>query len=139
VALPHPTTAMGWPIEPTGLTALLTRIDRDYPGIPLVITENGAAFPDRPDSGGDRVADPDRVAYLDSHIRAAADAIALGVDLRGYFVWSLLDNFEWAEGYDKRFGLVYVDFTTQRRIRKDSADWYRDLIARHRAATLARR
>ncbi len=131
--LPEATTAMGWPIDPGGLTALLVRVSRDYPQVPIVITENGAAFPDEPDATGERVADADRVAYLDGHLRAAADALALGVDLRGYFVWSLLDNFEWSEGYHKRFGLVYVDYTTQRRILKDSARWYQEFIARQHA------
>lgn len=74
------------------------------------------------------VADPQRTEYLDAHIRAAADAVARGVDLRGYFVWSLMDNFEWAEGYRPRFGLIYVDYRTQRRILKDSAHWYRTVI-----------
>ncbi|HLL65825.1 MAG TPA: GH1 family beta-glucosidase [Micromonosporaceae bacterium] len=127
---PIAVTAMGWPIEPSGLTELLTRLARDYPGVPLMITENGAAFDDKPDPDGDRVPDPDRIAYLDGHLRAAHDAIAAGVDLRGYLAWSLLDNFEWAEGYQKRFGLVYVDYETQQRIPKDSAIWYRDVIRR---------
>jgi len=120
------TTAMGWPIEPAGLTALLERVARDYPGVPLIITENGAAFDDRVADG--RVQDLDRVAYLDGHLRAAHEAISRGVDLRGYLVWSLLDNFEWAEGYRKRFGIVYVDYTSQRRMLKDSARWYREVI-----------
>ena len=103
------------------------RLGRDYPGTPLMITENGAAFDDV--VAGDRVADPDRIAYLDGHLRAAHAAIAAGVDLRGYLAWSLLDNFEWAYGYDKRFGLVHVDYDTQRRTFKDSALWFRDVIA----------
>ncbi|MFF3444039.1 GH1 family beta-glucosidase [Streptosporangium sp. NPDC002721] len=122
-----PSTAMGWPIDPAGLTTLLTRLSRDYPSVGLLITENGAAFDDATPSDG-RVADPDRVAYLDSHLRAAHAALAEGADLRGYLVWSILDNFEWAEGYHKRFGIVHVDFTTQRRVPKDSALWYRDLV-----------
>jgi beta-glucosidase len=121
-----PTTAMGWPIEPAGLTAILERVARDYPGMPLMITENGAAFDDRLTAG--QVHDPDRVAYLDSHLRAAHEAIARGVDLRGYLVWSLLDNFEWAKGYSKRFGIVYVDYASQQRTAKDSARWYREVI-----------
>ncbi|WP_338742760.1 GH1 family beta-glucosidase [Actinomadura luteofluorescens] len=123
------TTEMGWPIEPTGLTALLTRLSRDHPRVPLVVTENGAAFPDEPD--GDRVADADRMAYLSGHLSAAHAAIEAGADLRGYFVWSLLDNFEWAEGYRRRFGIVYVDYASQRRIVKDSALWFRDVIRRN--------
>ena len=112
-----------------GIEFLSARIARDYPGIPLWVTENGAAFDDRVD--GDRIADQVRIGYLDSHLRAARAALDGGVDLRGYLVWSLLDNFEWAEGYhkNKRFGLVHVDFPAQRRTPKDSADWYRSVIA----------
>jgi beta-glucosidase len=127
-----PVTDMGWQIEPSGLTALLERINRDYPGVPLLITENGAAFRDVPaPDDRDRVADPSRISYLDGHLRAAHQAISRGVDLRGYFVWSLLDNFEWAEGYRKRFGIVHVDYDSQRRTIKDSARWYRDVIRRN--------
>jgi beta-glucosidase len=118
---------MNWPIDADGLAALLIRLNRDYPGVPMMITENGAAFEDT--VNGDRVADPDRVAYLRGHLRAAATAVAAGVDLRGYLAWSLLDNFEWAYGYDKRFGLVHVDYDSQRRRLKDSALWYRGVIA----------
>jgi beta-glucosidase len=125
-----PVTAMGWPIQADGLTEILTRLAREYPQMPLMVTENGAAFTDRLATGGDRVPDPDRIQYLDAHLRAAHDAIAQGVDLRGYLVWSLLDNFEWAEGYHKRFGVVYVDYADQRRVPKDSAWWYRDVIRR---------
>jgi beta-glucosidase len=125
-----PVTAMGWRIEPSTFTTLLERISRDYPGVPMMVTENGAAFDDVP-SGSDRVADPDRIAYLDGHLRAVHEAIARGADVRGYLVWSLLDNFEWAEGYRKRFGIVYVDYDSQRRILKDSARWYRDVIGRN--------
>ncbi|WP_117208340.1 GH1 family beta-glucosidase [Allorhizocola rhizosphaerae] len=123
------TTAMGWPIEPWGLTDLLERLHRDYPGVPLIITENGAAFDDVRVDGG--VADHDRVAFLEGHLRACHDAISRGVDLRGYLVWSLLDNFEWAEGYRKRFGMVHVDFDTQLRTPKESALWYSKVIARN--------
>ncbi|TDC78388.1 beta-glucosidase [Micromonospora sp. KC606] len=130
-----PTTEMGWMIEAAGLTRLLERIGRDYPGLPLMITENGGAFPDNarveePDGGG-RVMDHDRIAYLDGHLRAAHEAIARGIDLRGYLVWSLLDNFEWAEGYRKRFGIVHVDYLTQRRTPKSSARWYQEVISRN--------
>jgi beta-glucosidase len=91
-----------------------------------MITENGAAFDDLVD--GDGVPDTDRIAYLRDHLTVVHEAIEAGVDLRGYFVWSLLDNFEWAYGYAKRFGIVHVDYTTQRRVLKDSAHWYREVI-----------
>jgi beta-glucosidase len=121
---------MGWGIHPDGLADVLGRLRRDYPHLPpQYVTENGAAFADRVQDG--RVADPDRVAYLDGHIRAAARAIQAGSDLRGYFVWSLLDNFEWALGYGKRFGIVHVDYETQVRRPKDSARWYAETIARN--------
>jgi beta-glucosidase len=121
-------TAMGWPIAPEYLTELLLRVHRDYGQIPLLITENGAAFDDRLD-GTDVVEDERRVAYLQAHVAAVERARAQGVDVRGYYVWSLLDNFEWEHGYEKRFGIVFVDFPTQRRIPKRSALWYRNLIA----------
>src|SRR5690606_13563747 len=89
-----PVTAMGWPIEPWGLTDVLSRLARDYPNVPLMVTENGAAFADKADLVSEQVADPDRIGYLDAHIRATADALARGADVRGYLVWSLLDNFE---------------------------------------------
>jgi beta-glucosidase len=126
---PGPATAMGWPIEPGGLTQTLVRVSRDYPDTPLTVTENGAAFDDELVDG--HVHDPARRAYLDGHVRAAHAAIRAGVDLRGYLVWSLLDNFEWAEGYRKRFGIVYVDYASQRRVPKDSALWYREVIRRN--------
>jgi beta-glucosidase len=121
-------TAMGWPIVPAALTELLLRVRRDYGDIPLMITENGAAFDDRIDGGG-RVEDLDRLKFVKEHIEAVERARAEGVDVRGYFIWSLFDNFEWEHGYDKRFGIVFVDFASQRRIPKRSALWYRDLIA----------
>lgn len=124
------TTAMGWGIEPGGLTELLLRLDRKYTKLPLYVTENGAAFHDYADPEG-RVNDEERVAFLAAHLRAAREAIQQGVNLRGYFVWSLLDNFEWAEGYSKRFGIVYVDYPTQRRISKMSARWYARVIERN--------
>ncbi|MGH3682792.1 MAG: GH1 family beta-glucosidase [Natronosporangium sp.] len=124
-----PRTAMDWSIQPDGLTEILERIADDYPGVPLMVCENGAAFRDTVHDG--RVPDPDRIAYLDGHIRAAHAALRRGVDLRGYLVWSLLDNFEWAWGYDKRFGLVHVDYTSQQRRLKDSARWYADVIRRN--------
>lgn len=125
--LPGPHTAMGWNIEPDGLTELLVGLHQRYPGLPMAVTENGAAFPDEVAPDG-RVHDADRVAYLHDHIDAVGEAMDRGVDLRGYFVWSLLDNFEWAYGYDRRFGIVRVDYDTLDRIWKDSAHWYRELI-----------
>jgi beta-glucosidase len=116
-----PQTDSGWDIIPDGLTSLLLRLHEEHPGLPLYITENGAAFP--------AIDDTDRVSYVDSHLRAALTAIDRGVDLRGYFYWSLLDNFEWAEGYAKRFGLVHVDYATQVRTLKSSAHWYAKVIA----------
>ena len=124
-----PTTAMGWPIVPDGLSRLLVRLSRDYPRLGLMVTENGAAFDDVVENG--RVHDADRVGYLDEHLREVHRAIEAGADLRGYLVWSLLDNFEWAEGYRRRFGIVHVDFATQARVLKDSALWYRDVIGRN--------
>ncbi|GAA3775705.1 GH1 family beta-glucosidase [Micromonospora maritima] len=126
-----PRTAMDWEIVPESFTDLLVRLHRDYPGVPMVITENGAAFDDKPDAEG-FVADDDRVDYLTEHLRAVARARQAGADLRGYFAWSLLDNFEWAYGYDKRFGIVRVDYETQRRTPKRSALWYRDTVRRVR-------
>ena len=126
-----PRTAMGWEIMADDFRQLLVRLGRDYPGLPIVVTENGAAFVDKPDADG-YVDDEDRVDYLASHIGAVAQAREAGTDIRGYFVWSLLDNFEWAYGYDKRFGIVRVDYATQRRVPKRSAHWYRDTIRRVR-------
>jgi beta-glucosidase len=119
---------MDWPIDPTGLRDILIRLRREYGDLPLFVTENGAAYPDRLTADG-RVADPERIDYLHTHLAAAHEALAEGVDLRGYFVWSLLDNFEWAQGYTKRFGLIHIDYETQRRTWKDSAHWYRDVIS----------
>jgi beta-glucosidase len=126
-----PRTAMDWPITPERFTQLLVRLHRDYPGLPIVITENGAAFDDEADAEG-FVRDDGRTSYLAEHIAAVADARAQGADVQGYFAWSLLDNFEWAEGYAKRFGIVHVDYGTQKRTPKQSALWYRDNIARLR-------
>jgi beta-glucosidase len=122
-----PYTAMGWPIEPTTFTELLLRVHRDFPELPLVITENGAAYNDVVAADGE-VHDPERIDYLRGHLAAVHAAITQGVDVRGYYVWSLFDNFEWAFGYSKRFGVVRVDFATLQRTLKDSAYWYRDLI-----------
>jgi beta-glucosidase len=121
-------TAMGWPVEPEGLGRLLRWLRDEYPGLPpIYITENGSSYLDilAPDKTVD---DPGRVAYLDGHLRAVRAAIADGVDVRGYYCWSLLDNFEWALGYAKRFGLVYVDYPSQLRIPKASYYWYRDVV-----------
>ena len=124
------TTAMGWGIEPDGLTELLVRLKDEYTQLPIYITENGVAFDDYADPEGE-VNDEERVAFLEAHFRAAYQAIEQGVDLAGYYVWSLLDNFEWAEGYSKRFGIVHVDYPTQRRIPKTSAHWYAGVIGRN--------
>ncbi len=124
------TTSLGWSVTPDALRDVLLRIHTDYPPVPLFVTESGASYNDYVDPTG-QVRDSERIDYLRGYFDAAADAITQGVDLRGYFVWSLMDNFEWGEGYRSRFGLVYVDYETQRRIPKASASWYRDLIARH--------
>jgi beta-glucosidase len=126
----YPVTAFGWPVIPAGLTEILTTLAGRYGAKlpPVYITENGCSVADQPDDLGG-IDDQPRISYLDGHIRAVADAIAAGVDVRGYLVWTLMDNFEWAEGYHQRFGLVHVDFETQRRTPKSSFDWYRDLIA----------
>ena len=124
-------TAMDWPITPERFTQLLVRLQRDYPGVPMVITENGAAFDDTADESG-FVQDDDRTAYLAEHIAAVAAARSQGADVQGYFAWSLMDNFEWAEGYAKRFGIVHVDYETQKRTPKQSALWFRDNIGRVR-------
>jgi beta-glucosidase len=121
-------TAMGWEIYPDGLREVLCRLHEEYAAPPLYVTEFGAAFDDVRVHDG-RIHDVDRIAFLDASIGAIDEAIGAGVDVRGAFVWSLLDNFEWAEGYAKRFGLVYVDYPTLGRIPKASFAWYRDLIA----------
>jgi beta-glucosidase len=125
---PGPYTAMGWNIDPSGMLELLTDISTRYPSVPLMVTENGAAFYDTVSEDG-HVHDADRVAYLHGHIDAVGQAIDAGADVRGYFLWSLLDNFEWAWGYDRRFGIIRVDYDTQERTVKDSATWYSRLIA----------
>jgi beta-glucosidase len=123
-------TDMGWEVYPSGLTELLLRLHRDWPVPPLYVKENGAAFRDELVDG--QVHDPERVAYLEAHIAAVADALDQGVPMAGYMVWSLLDNFEWTSGYAKRFGIVHVDYATQRRTLKNSGRWYRDLLQRQR-------
>lgn len=124
------TTGMGWEIYPQGLHELLVQLRDEYPVPPLYVTENGAAFEDVRSNG--TVDDPRRTAYLGGHLGAIADAIDDGVPVAGYFVWSLLDNFEWSRGYSQRFGIVYVDFDTLERVPKASYHWYRDVIAAQR-------
>ncbi len=124
-------TTTGWEVFPAALTSLLRRVADDYGNPPLFITENGSAFYDPPVASGGRVADPLRIDYLRRHLDAVKAAIDAGVDVRGYFVWSLLDNLEWAQGYSQRFGIVHVDFATQQRTLKDSAHYYRRVIQRH--------
>ncbi len=117
-----PVTAMGWEVYPDGLYDVLRRVHQDYAPAAIYITENGAAYPDHPRDG--RVDDPEREAYLHDHLLACYRAIEEGVPLRGYFAWSLLDNFEWSFGYSRRFGLIYVDYATQERTIKRSGRWY---------------
>jgi beta-glucosidase len=126
----YPTTYFGWPVVPDALRDLLVGLRERYGEAlpPIEITENGACYQDLPGEDGS-IVDTERIAYLDAHTRAVAGAVAAGVDVRGYFAWSLMDNFEWAEGYSKRFGLVHVDFDTLVRTPKASFGWYRDLIA----------
>jgi beta-glucosidase len=123
-----PRTAMGWPVDADGLYDVLVRLRREYGAPTIYITENGAAFDDESLVDG-VVEDPSRVAYLADHLHALRRAMADGVDVRRYHVWSLLDNFEWEHGYSKRFGIVRVDYGTQERVLKRSALWYRDHIA----------
>lgn len=128
---PGPLNEMQWAAEPHGLTWMLERIAFEYPAIPIVICENGVALADEPDANG-FVEDVDRIEYLEGHLEALAIAIERGADVRGYMVWSLLDNFEWSRGYSKRFGLVRVDPTTLDRTIKASGHWYRSFIAAQR-------
>ena len=123
---PLPTTEMGWDIVPSAFTDVLVQLHAQYRLPPIYITENGAAMPDEIENGV--IDDSDRIAYVQTHLDALADAMAYGVDVRGYFTWSLLDNFEWALGYSKRFGLVHVDYATQRRTLKNSAFALRDML-----------
>jgi beta-glucosidase len=118
---------MGWEVAPDCLRRLLIRVRDDYGDIPIAITENGASYEDPP-AVNSRVEDPERTAYIDAHLAAMRAAMREGVRVRGYFVWSLLDNFEWEWGYDKRFGIVHVDFRTLGRTPKQSGLWYRDHI-----------
>ena len=129
----HQHTDMGWEVYPDGLHQLLVRVANDYEPAAIYVTENGAAFGDVRVHDG-RVHDPERTAYISNHIDAVARAVADGAPVKGYFVWSLLDNFEWAHGYSKRFGIVYIDYPTLERVPKDSFYWYRDFIAGRRGA-----
>jgi beta-glucosidase len=128
-AAPH--TDMGWEVYPDGLHRLLVRVAEEYEPPEIYVTENGAAFGDVRVHDG-RVHDPERTAYLESHVDAVGRAVADGAPVAGYFVWSLLDNFEWAHGYSKRFGIIYIDYPTLERVPKDSFYWYRDFIASQR-------
>ncbi len=124
---PGKLTEMNWGVEPEGLTWMLERIGKEHPGLPVMICENGAAYADEVGPDGS-IDDPDRTEYVKAHIEAVKIAIDRGVDVRGYFLWSLMDNFEWARGYDKRFGIVRVDFETMTRTIKSSGAWYRDFL-----------
>jgi beta-glucosidase len=126
------TTSFGWSVTPDAFRIVLERVAREFTPLPIYVTESGASFDDYVDPDG-VVADHERVAYLRGYLDAAAAAIRSCVDLQGYYAWSFLDNFEWAQGYGKRFGLVYVDYRTQERIPKLSAHWYRQAILEHRA------
>jgi beta-glucosidase len=118
---------MGWEVYPDGLRDLLLRFNNDYELPPVYVSESGVAFEDELVDGV--VHDQDRCEYLERHFAAAAEAVVGGVPLRGYLVWSLMDNFEWARGYGQRFGLVHVDFDTQKRVVKDSGRWFSSVIA----------
>ena len=123
---------MGWPITPEGLTNMLVRWKNEFgERLPQIfITENGCAYPDGPDENG-KVADQRRIVYLEKHLNALLESIEQGVDVGGYFQWSLLDNFEWSLGYQKRFGIIYIDYETQLRTYKDSAYWYSEVVKRN--------
>jgi beta-glucosidase len=133
--VPHETVAAnGWGVDPDGLVEVLQRV-ATYSSLPVYVTENGSAWEDRPSPDGS-VDDPGRTAYLQAHVDACRRAIESGVPLAGYFAWSLLDNFEWAEGYAVRFGIVHVDYATQRRTVKTSGRWYGEFVRAHRSAIL---
>jgi beta-glucosidase len=131
--VPGERTEMGWTVDPSGLHDLITRYSRMAPDLAIYVTENGAAYDDKPDADG-YVEDTERVAFLHKHLVAVRDAVADGADVRGYYLWSLMDNFEWAYGYAKRFGAVYVDYATLRRTPKASALWYGELAKSGTAA-----
>ncbi|MGO4533802.1 GH1 family beta-glucosidase [Leifsonia sp. 2MCAF36] len=122
-----PVTQMGWEIHPDGMVDVIRQANQLAPDLPLYITENGAAYPDRVDSDGE-IDDPQRAEYLEAHFEAARDAVAEGLPLKGYFIWSLMDNWEWAWGYSRRFGIVHVDYRTQKRTPKRSARWVADFL-----------
>ncbi len=126
-------TSMGWEVYPESIYEAITMVKNTYGNPPIFITENGAAFNDNRE--GDKVHDPKRVSFLNDYLAMVKKAIDDGAQVKGYFVWSLMDNFEWSVGFDKRFGLVYVDFATQERIIKDSGYWYRDLISAQNGKT----
>jgi beta-glucosidase len=128
--LGYPVTDFGWPVVPDALREWLVMARARFRAAlpPLMVTESGCSYSTGPDENGE-VNDYARIDYLESHLEAVAHAIQRGVDVRGYYCWSLMDNFEWAEGYTQRFGLVHVDFETQKRIPKRSFDWYRQFIA----------
>ncbi|WP_433418365.1 GH1 family beta-glucosidase [Microtetraspora malaysiensis] len=128
-SVPTAVTAMGWPIMPSGLSLVLRRLSEEYPETDVMITENGADFVDV--VAGDGVHDIERMSFLEEHLRALRASLDEGARVRGYLLWSLLDCVEWADGYRRKFGIVHVDFTTQRRLLKDSALWYRDVIKRN--------
>jgi beta-glucosidase len=130
----HTTTETDWEVYPQGLADTLLGVRQRYGDIPLYVTENGAAFYDPPTAGPDGIQDPLRIDYLREHLRVVHRLIADGLDLRGYYVWSLLDNFEWSLGYSKRFGIVHVDYATQRRTPKASARFYAEVIRTQGAA-----
>lgn len=132
----NPFTTMDWEVYPDAFHELLTRLHREYAPARVYVTENGAAYDDVRIHDGS-VRDPERQSYLEQHLRACGHAIRDGVPLAGYFYWSLLDNFEWSWGYQKRFGLVYVDYPTQERVPKGSFEWYRLFIQRHVSARAA--
>ena len=128
----YPKTGFGWPIVPEGMRQVIGQLVERYPDIPpIYITENGCAYPTGPDENG-VVDDQERIDYLDAHLRAVAHAIHDGADVRGYYSWSLMDNFEWAHGYTQRFGLVHIDYETLVRTPKRSFDWYSEVIAANR-------
>ena len=127
-----PKTQMGWELHPDGLIDVLRLVFDRAPELPVYITENGAAYPDEVTTHG-TVEDEDRRHFYELHLDAARQAIEQGVQLRGYFAWSLLDNFEWAFGYTRRFGIVYVNYETQQRIVKRSGNWFRDRLAARRS------
>jgi beta-glucosidase len=129
-------TDMGWEVSPDGLFDLVCRLRNEYAPPAIIVTENGAAFADAQGHDG-YVRDPERRDYVEAHVDALCRAIAVGVPVVGYFAWSLLDNFEWAHGYARRFGLVYIDYPTLERIPKSSFYWYRDHIARVTSRVMA--